>query len=140
MFPWRVKSQRLGLVAAFSLGVSSAVCTRHPPTAFMLGRFRLAAWSSVHACLLRLRTEPDSAPVRLPAHDPGFHVSEGALLPMPAWVWRDVRFLFFFFFFGKMLAALDHWHMYTCASQHVHMSVYITIRLSPSSSRSLQRA
>ena len=34
----------LDLVAAFLLGVSSAVCTRQPPTASTLARFRLPAW------------------------------------------------------------------------------------------------
>ena len=50
VFPWHMKLQcfGLGLVAAFLLGVSSAVCTRQPPTASMLTRFRLPAWSSVH--------------------------------------------------------------------------------------------
>ena len=33
MSPWHMKSQCLDLVAAFLLGVSSAVCTRQPPTA-----------------------------------------------------------------------------------------------------------
>ena len=58
------------LVAAFMLGVSSAVCTRQPPTVSMLARFRLPAWSSVHAWLLRLQTGSDFAPERLPAPDP----------------------------------------------------------------------
>ena len=75
MPPWHMKVQRLDLVAAFLLGVSSAVCTREPPTASVLARFRLPAWSSVHAWLLRLRTGSDFAPDRFPAPDPVLHVS-----------------------------------------------------------------
>ena len=48
MSPWHMQLQCLDLVAAFPLGVSSAVCTRQPPTASVLARFRLPAWSSVH--------------------------------------------------------------------------------------------
>ena len=66
--------QCLDLVAAFLLGVSSAVCTRPPPTASMLARFCLPTWSSVHTCLLRLRTRSDFAPTRLPAPDSVVHV------------------------------------------------------------------
>ena len=39
--PWNVKWQCLDPVAAFLLGLSSAVCTRQPPTASMLARARL---------------------------------------------------------------------------------------------------
>ena len=72
-----MKLQCLGLVAAFLLGVSSAVCTREPPTASVLARFCLPAWSFVHAWLLRirLRTGSDFAPERLPAPDPVLHVT-----------------------------------------------------------------
>ena len=62
-------------VAAFLLGVSSAVCTRQPPTASVLAHLRLPAWSSVHAWLLRLWTGSGFAPERLPAPDPVLHVS-----------------------------------------------------------------
>ena len=75
MSPWHMKLQCLDLVAAFLLGVSSAVCTRQPPTVSMLARFRLPACSSVHTWLLRLRTGSDFAPERLPAPDPILHVS-----------------------------------------------------------------
>ena len=51
---------------------SSAVCTRKPPTASMLERFCLPAWSSVHAWLPRLQSVSDFAPERLPAPDPSF--------------------------------------------------------------------
>ena len=99
MSPWHMKLQRLDLVAAFLLGVSSAVCTRQPPTASVLAHFRLPAWSSVHAWLLYLRTGSDFAPERLPAPDTVFAcVHTGALWTMPAWIWRDVRSVFFFFF------------------------------------------
>ena len=73
--PWQMKLQCLDLVAAFLLGVSSAVCTCQPPTASMLALFRLPGWSSVHAWLLRLRIGSDFAPERLPAPDPVLHVS-----------------------------------------------------------------
>ena len=69
-----MKFQCLDLVAAFLVGVSSAVCTRQP-TASMLSRFRLPAWSSVHAWLLRLRTGYDFVPEHLPAPDPVLHAS-----------------------------------------------------------------
>ena len=80
MSPRNMKWQCLDLVAAFLLGVSSAVCTHQPPTASMLARFRLPAWSSDHLWLLRLRTGSDLnrsefAPERLPAPDPVLHVS-----------------------------------------------------------------
>ena len=75
MSPWHMKLQYLNLVAAFLLGVSSAVCTRQPPTASMLAHFRLPAWSSVHVWLLRQRTGSDFGPVRLPAPDPVLHMS-----------------------------------------------------------------
>ena len=67
--------QCLDLVAAFLLGVSSAVCTPQPPTASVLAHLRLPAWSSVHAWLLRLRTGFGFAPTRLPAPAPVMHVS-----------------------------------------------------------------
>ena len=75
MSPWHVTLQCLDLVAAFLLGVSSAVCTRQPLTASMLARFRLPAWSSVHAWLIRLRTGSDFAPARSLAANPVLHVS-----------------------------------------------------------------
>ena len=75
MSPWHMKLQCLDLVAAFLLGVSSVVCTRQPPTASVLAHFRLPAWSSIHAWLLRLWTGSDFAPARLPAPDPVLHVS-----------------------------------------------------------------
>ena len=52
MSPWHMKLQWLGPVAAFLLGVSSAVCTRQPPTASVSAHLRLPAWSSAHARLL----------------------------------------------------------------------------------------
>ena len=75
MSPEHMKLQCLDLVAAFLLGVSSAVCTHQPPTASVLARFRLPAWSSVHARLLCLRTGYAFCPERLPAPDPVLHVS-----------------------------------------------------------------
>ena len=73
MSPWHMRLHCLDLVAAFLLGLSSVVCNRQLPTAAMLARFRLPAWSSVHAWLLRLRTGSGFAPERLP--DPVLHVS-----------------------------------------------------------------
>ena len=73
--PWHMRLQCLNLVAAFLPGVSSAVCTRQPPAASVLAHFRLPAWASIHAWLLRLRTGSDFAPARLPAPDPVLHVS-----------------------------------------------------------------
>ena len=59
--PWRVimKLQCPALVADFLLGVSSAVCTRLPPS--VLAGLRLPAWSSVRSWLLCLRSGPLSA-------------------------------------------------------------------------------
>ena len=77
MFPLHMKLLCLDLAAAFLLGMASAACTRQPPTASMLARFRLPAWSSGHAWLLRLRTScrSDFPPERLRAPCPGLHVS-----------------------------------------------------------------
>ena len=75
MSPWHMELRCLDLVAAFLLGVSSAVCTCQPPTVSTLARFCLPAWSSVHARLLRLRTGSDFAPEHLPAADPVLHES-----------------------------------------------------------------
>ena len=70
-----MKLQCLDLVAAFLLGVPSAVCTRQPLTASILAHCRWSAWSSVHAWLLRLRTGSDFVPERLPAPYPVLRVS-----------------------------------------------------------------
>ena len=72
--PWHMKLQCLDLVAAFLIGVSSAVCTHQPLTASVLARFRVSAWSSVYAWLLRLRTGSNFTPERLTAPDPVLHV------------------------------------------------------------------
>ena len=99
MSPWHMKC--LDLVAAFLLGVSSAVSTRQPPTASMLARFCMPAWSSGHAWLLRLQTRYDLAPERLPAPGRVLHVSapvrRGAVADARPWVWRDVRSVLIFF-------------------------------------------
>ena len=42
MSPWHMKLQCLNLVAAFLLGVSSAVCTRQPPHRVFVGTLSLA--------------------------------------------------------------------------------------------------
>ena len=73
--PWRMKMQFVSLVAAFLLGVSSAACTRLPPSESMLASLRLPAWSSVHLWLLCLRSGSLSAPALLPAPTPVLHMS-----------------------------------------------------------------
>ena len=50
-------------------------CTRQPPAASVLAHFRLPAWSSILAWLLRLRTGSDVVPALLPAPDPVLLVS-----------------------------------------------------------------
>ena len=75
MSPWHMKLRCLDLVAAFLLGVSTAVCIRQPPAASVLAPFSLPAWSPVRAWLLRLRTVFDFAPAHLPAPDPVLHKS-----------------------------------------------------------------
>ena len=95
--PWHMKLPCLDLVAAFLFGVSSAVCTRQPPSASMLARFRLPDWSSVRSWLLGLRTGSDFAPARLVLFCTGPPLCVGALWPTSAWVWCDVGSGFFFF-------------------------------------------
>ena len=75
MSHWHMKLRCLDPVAAFLVGVSTAVCTRQPPPASVLARFSLPAWSSVRAWLLRLPTVFDFAPAHLPAPDSVLHMS-----------------------------------------------------------------
>ena len=70
-----MKLQCLALVTAFLLGVSSAACTRLPPSASVLVTLHVPAWSSVHSWLLRLRFSSASAPVLLPAPTLVWHMS-----------------------------------------------------------------
>ena len=73
-----MKSQCLSLVAAFLLGVSSAVCTRLPSSEAVLASLRLPAFSSIHSWLLCqqcLRAGSLSAPAQLPAPTPVLHMS-----------------------------------------------------------------
>ena len=104
--------------SALALG---STLIRQTPTASMLARFRLPAWSSVHAWLLRLRTGSDFAPAILPRHaclrlilfctcPP---LCAGVLWPMPAWVWRGVRSVFLCGFFWCSLGTLGG-----CATGH----------------------
>ena len=68
----RWPSEEMGYdVAAFALPMLMLTC--QPLTA--LACFRLLAWCSVHAWLLRLRTGSDLSPERLPAPAPLLHVS-----------------------------------------------------------------
>ena len=103
--PWHmlVELQCFDRVAAFLLGMTSAVCTLQPTSAPTLAWFRVPAWSSVRLRLLRLRPCAVVAPVSLPAPDPALHACAcrhactcpplcvGALWPMAALVWRDVE-------------------------------------------------
>ena len=73
--PWRMKLHCVSLVAAFLLGVSSAACTRLPPSESVLASLRLPAWSFVRSWLLCLRSGPLSAPALLPAPTPVLHMS-----------------------------------------------------------------
>ena len=70
-----MKLQCVSLIAAFLLGVSSAVCTRLPPSLSVLACLRLPTWSSAHSWLLCLRSGPLSAPALLPAPTPVLHMS-----------------------------------------------------------------
>ena len=62
-----MKLQCLALVAAFMLGVSTAACTRLPPSASVLASLPLPAWSTHGATTVRLQFGSVSAPVLLPA-------------------------------------------------------------------------
>ena len=70
-----MKLQCVSLVAAFLLGVSPTAYTGLPPSESVLASLRLPAWSSVHSCLLCLRSGPLSAPALLPAPTPVLHMS-----------------------------------------------------------------
>ena len=65
----------MSLDAAFLLGVSSAACTRLPPSQSVWASLRLPAWSSVCSWLICLRSGPFSAPVLLHAPTPDLHMS-----------------------------------------------------------------
>ena len=96
--PWRMKLQCLTLVVKFLLGVSSAACTRLPPSESVLASLHLLAWSSVHSWLLCLRFGSLAARrcfLRLLLFCTCPPLCAGALWPIPAWVWRDVRYVFF---------------------------------------------
>ena len=66
-----MKLQYMSLVAAFLLGVSSAACTRLPPSE-SVPSLRLPAWASVHSCL---RSGSVSAPALLPTPTHALHMS-----------------------------------------------------------------
>ena len=93
MLPWHMKLQCLGLVAAFLVGVSSAVCTRQPPTASMLAHFRLPACPlSVRGCSAYGSGPilPRCACLCLILFCTCPPLCTGVLWPMAAWVCRDV--------------------------------------------------
>ena len=102
--PWHMKLRCLDLVAAFLLGVSSALCTRQPPTASVLARLCWRAFvclpgpPSMCGCfaygpgpILARR-----ACLRLILFLTCPPLCDGALWPMPTWVWCDVGSLFSF--------------------------------------------
>ena len=70
--PWRMKLQCLAraLVKAFLLGVSTAACTRLPPSESVLASLHLPAWSSVQSWFVCMRIRSPSAPALLPATTP----------------------------------------------------------------------
>ena len=72
--PCQLKLQCLALVAAFLIGMSSAACTRLPPSEPVLASRRLPALSSVHAWYICLRSGSLSAPALLPAPTPVLHM------------------------------------------------------------------
>ena len=105
MSSWQLKLKCLDLVAAFLLGVSTAVCTRRPPDASVLARFPcLPGPLSVRGCSASALCSilPRRTCLRLIPFCTCPPLCAGALWPMPAWVWRDVRV--FFFFFGCLAA------------------------------------
>ena len=82
----------------------------------VLLRYGLPAWSSVHACLLRLRTGSDSAPERLPAPDPVLHVSA----PMRRGAVADAR----------LGLARRPIHVFVCLfTVHIHASRLLALRI-----------
>ena len=97
MSPWHMQLRCLDLVAAFLLGVSSAVGTRprlcwhalaclsDPPSMRGCSAYELCSILPLNTCL-RLILFCTCPPL-----------CAGALWPMPAWVWRDVRSVFDFF-------------------------------------------
>ena len=64
-----------GSCRAFLLGVSSAACTRLPPSASVLASLHLPAWTSVHSWLFGLRFGSVSTPALLPAPTLILHLS-----------------------------------------------------------------
>ena len=71
----------------------------HPPAASVLARFSLPAWS-VRGCSASELCSilPRRTCLRLILFCTCRPLCAGALWPMPAWVWRDVRSGFFCFF------------------------------------------
>ena len=70
-----MKSQCQPLVAAVLPGVSSAACTRLPPSESVLANLHHPAWSSAHSWLPCLRSGSLSAPALLPAPTHVSHMS-----------------------------------------------------------------
>ena len=93
--PWRMKLQFLALVAAFLLGVSSAACTRLPPSESVLASLHLPAWLSVQTWLLCLWSGSLSAPALLPGPTPVLYMSA----PVRRGAAADARIFVFFLIF-----------------------------------------
>ena len=92
---WPPQLQCLAPVAAFLLGVSTAACTRLPPSALLLASLHLPAWSpSTRGCSAcsSVLCLPRRCSLRLLLFCTCPPLCAGALWLMPAWVWRDVQF------------------------------------------------
>ena len=126
MSPWHMKLRCLDLVAAFLLGVSSAVCVRQPLAASVLARFCLPAWSSVRAWFPRLRTVFDFAPAHLPAPDPVLLMSA----PVRRGTMADARLgleccpIWFFFFWFFIFC---HFFCFLCFGRFVFFVFWVFV-------------
>ena len=114
--PWRMKLQCVCLVAAFLLGVPSAACTRLPPSESVLAGLRRPSvrGCSAYGPVLCLPRRCSLRQLLFCTCPP---LCAGALWPMPAWVWHDVRFCFNFFvadiwpFTASQLCTSHHFHL-----------------------------
>ena len=100
MSPWHMKLRCLDPVAAFLLGVSTAVCTRQPPAASVVACFPcLLGPPSVRGCSASELCSilPQRTCLRLILFCTCPPLCAGALWPMTGWVWLDVRSVIFIF-------------------------------------------